>query len=160
MCFMKANNSSNIPSYLLAQNYCLCFLGQGVWRVEVRREGEEAACGPLNFLFSDIALAANSRVLICMVTAWLPCFPQGVLWSFYNGTLSNFPLNLLSREKYQMLAFFLCTFLSSLFLPIPYLFFQLPPSSFLSFPAAPFNLFIYYLKQNKTWQWERKDLVC
>lgn len=25
MCFMKANNSSDIPSHLLAQNYCLCF---------------------------------------------------------------------------------------------------------------------------------------
>lgn len=79
-------------------------------------------------------------------------FPKVFYGLFIMVLWVTFLLQLLSREKYQILACFLCTFLYSLLMPIPYLSFQLPPSSFLSFPAAPFNLFTYYLKQNKTWQ--------
>lgn len=66
MCFMKANSSPDIPSHFLAPNYCLCFLSQAVGS---GGNGGRQPCGPLNFLFSDISLAANSRVLICMVAA-------------------------------------------------------------------------------------------
>lgn len=69
----KANSCSDIPSHSLASNYCFYLQSQAIWmgvgaRRE-KREGRRPPSEPLSSLSSDIALAANSRVLICTVAA-------------------------------------------------------------------------------------------